>query len=154
MSQKIEPSQSVTVKQEFECVYFLKSKDKHIDINAHRYRIEVSVRRKGSVYNRILEFSELQELIKSIVPNNKYLYSNDTASIQYIIGQLLENEDPSGCTVKVKFELCAENICNWIANTLQDKLNNFYGNKIEVTDVVLRENNQCFVNWHKVDNKE
>ena len=149
----IQPTQFVTVKQEFECAYFLESEDKKVDINAHRYRIEVSVRRTGGVYNRIVEFSELQNLLKSVLPDRKYLYTDDPGTVSYIIGQLLETKDVSKSAVKLKFELCAENLCNWIVNELQSKLDLQYGKKLEVTDAVLRENSQCYVNWHKVDSK-
>ena len=101
----IQPTQSVTVKQEFECAYFLESEDKKVDINAHRYRIEVSVRRTGGVYNRIVEFSELQNLLKSVLPDRKYLYTDDPGTVSYIIGQLLETKDVSKSAVKLKFEL-------------------------------------------------
>lgn len=152
----IQPTQSVTVKQDFECTYFLDTSDGNIDVNAHRYRVEVTVRRIGDVCNRIMEFYQLQDILKSILPDSKYLYSDNPGTIQYIIGQLLENTGTETSTVKFKFELCAENICNWIANTLQDKLNVDYSSKLEVSDVVLRENSYCFVNWHKheIANKE
>ena len=154
-SMNVIPAQNVTVKQEFECVYFLQSSERQkIDINAHRYRVEVSVRRIDGVYNRIVEFSELQEILKSVLPDGKYLYSSENNDTPYMIGTLLKNTDNSDCTIKVKFVLCAENICNWIAQNLQEKLDLNYAKKLEVTDVVLRENSQCFVNWHRVENKE
>lgn len=146
----IQPAQSVTVKQEFECVYFYESDDGDIDINAHRYRVEVSVRKVGSVYNKIIEFSELQDILRSVVPNNKYLYSDDPDTTQYIVGQLLKTKCSSDNTLKLDFDLCAENICNWIATNLQYELDAQYSHLVDVTDVVLRENSQCFVSWHKV----
>ena len=151
MGVSIMPAQSVTVKQEFECVYFLESENETIDINAHRYRVEVTVYRKNSFCNRVVEFSNLQSILKSILPDNKYLYSDDPGTTQYIIGQLLEHSSKNTICEKLKFEICAENICNWIANNLQITLDTEYAKNIQVTDVVLRENSQCYVNWHKVN---
>lgn len=145
-------SPKVTVRQDFECMYILdkvfSDSDNHdIELNAHRYRFEVSVeKREDDESSRVVEFSDLQKSLNSILPDESYIYQNKLAGIPAIIGGILDNAGAK--CVHVDFEICAESLCSWLIHKLQQNLDDSFPKKFKVVDAILRENSQCYVSWH------
>lgn len=147
----------VTVRRDFECMYIVdRSKsdpDNPIELNAHRYRFEVSVTRYETANDPVVvEFSDLQTILGSMLPDGYYIYNPKGTGVPTIVGTILKNAK-ADCK-EVDFELCAENICTWLVIELQKLLDKYYPSLLRITDAILRENSQCYVSWHIGENDE
>ncbi len=131
----------VTQSCEFECCYLIDR-----SLNAHRYRIEVTVEgpQREEDYGYVIEFSKLKTYIQSVVPDGSFIFDTVSQNIGRDVAFTLGQRGVSVCGMP--FHLCAESLCNYISTTLQDVLNK---NEPGVTIVVskLRENGTSYVSW-------
>jgi hypothetical protein len=92
-----------------------------------------------------MEFAELQDLIRAVVPNNKFIVMLTDNKIQKLVVPLSD----LGVDIEyVSFEICAENLCSWIAEMLQGRLYLTHSN-IYVVEVLLNENGTSTARWRK-----
>lgn len=134
------PSQ-VTHRMEFECCYLINK-----DVNAHRYRLEVTVEgpQRFEDFGSVIEFSKLREYVKSVVPDKSFLIDTSTENLGRDVGFMLGTR---GVSVRAySFQLSAENLCSNIGKQLQSILDSEEPG-VTVVEVKLRENNDSFASW-------
>lgn len=134
----------ITQRVQFACDYLVRS-DAGYSIQPCLYTVDVTVRSTQSVDGRVMEFAELQDLIKAVVPNNRFIVMLTDNNIQKLVVPLAD----LGVDIEyVSFEVCAENLCSWIAEMLQGRLYLNYSN-IYVVEVVLNENGTSTARWRR-----
>lgn len=134
----------ITQRVQFTCDYLVRS-DAGYSIQPCLYTVDVTVRSTQSVDGRVMEFAELQDLIKAVVPNNRFIVMLTDNNIQKLVVPLAD----LGVDIEyVSFEVCAENLCSWIAEMLQGRLYLNYSN-IYVVEVVLNENGTSTARWRR-----
>lgn len=137
----------VTQRGEFECAYLIDVDSTYPIMNAHHYRIEVTV--TGNKLNNgiLLEFSKFKTLINEVTPNDCFIYNNtlsEGAEHELVQTMLKLNILPVG----YPFKISAENLVNHFAAILQTKLDTLYPGII-VDNVKLRENNNSYTSWSR-----
>lgn len=134
----------ITQRVQFTCDYLVRS-DVGYSIQPCLYTVDVTVRSAQSVDGRVMEFAELQDLIRAVVPNNKFVVMLTDNKIQKLVVPLSD----LGVDIEyVSFEVCAENLCSWIAEMLQGRLYLTHSN-IYVVEVLLNENGTSIARWRK-----
>ena len=134
----------ITQRVQFTCDYLVRS-DAGYSIQPCLYTVDVTVRSAESLDGRVMEFSELKAQIESVVPNNKFIVMLTDNNIQKLVVPLAD----LGVDIEyVSFEVCAENLCSWIAEMLQGRLYLTYSN-IYVVEVVLNENGTSNARWRR-----
>lgn len=131
---------TVSCRAEFESAYIRDG-----ELNAHRYRIEVTVDGDGP-YNQsgqVIDYRSLLKYVKRVVPDKCYLVSTTSTQFEQAAASIRD----CGVTVHtVPHYLSIERICQGIADELQDILNRHeYG--VRVVEVKLRETADCFATW-------
>lgn len=136
----------VTRRASFECAYFYKRNGK-TTLNAHEYKIEVTVGAPDRVSAVVISFEELKEAINRSLPKNKILLSRcDDLDSELMI--VLERYDvPYDLTMDY---ICAETLVNVIAQKIEDNLSD-YG--VILWEVKLRENSDSIVTWNRSDKR-
>lgn len=132
---------TVSCRTEFESAYIRDG-----ELNAHRYRIEVTVDGDGP-YNQsgqVIDYRSLLKYVKTVVPDKCYLVSTTSTQFEQEAASAIRN---CGVIVHtVPYYLSIERICQGIADELQDILNRHeYG--VRVVEVKLRETADCFATW-------
>ena len=138
---------TVSKKTEFECMYILISGDKW-DFNFHRYSIDVTVDapQRYTDSGEIIRFEKLGEYLNSVVPDNEMLVPTSFSDSDFI--SVVSKMSLHGLKLRaMDFDICAEGLCNYIAKTLQERLNQ-YEPGCRVVEVKLRENSSSYVSWH------
>ena len=134
----------ITQRVQFTCDYLVKI-DSGYSIQQCLYTVDVTVRSTQSVDGRVMEFAELKDQIESVVPNNRFIVMLTDNNIQKLVVPLAD----LGVDIEyVSFEVCAENLCSWIAEMLQGRLYLTYSN-IYVVEVVLNENGTSTARWRR-----
>ena len=134
-----------TQKVEFSVSYLTTTPYKRFD--GYRYRIEVTVSSDSHISENgvVIEFSKLQSLIKSILPDHRYIYCKaDVEGCE--IANTLENIGIS--SVGYDFVISAENLVKYFAGAIQHSLYECYPGCI-VEDVKLLENANSYTRWHR-----
>lgn len=132
----------VTQRSEFECCYITNQQ-----LNAHRYRVEVSAEVNYNIDGSItLEFSTFKKLLDSLLPDGSYLYNlNDNIDdVSTKIAALLDSIHIP--VTGYLFQITAESLCNKIARDLDCELRN---HAVVLKEVKLRENADSFVTWSR-----
>ena len=134
----------VTHRASFECAYMYKEDTGKFSLNAHEYKVEVTVSgNKPSEDSILISFEELRKLL--LLPDKYFLFSaidsnRDAEAIQAAFVNL-------GVKVKeVFFPLCAENICNYIAYVFRNTLEATH-QELHLDTVKLREDASSIVTW-------
>lgn len=138
----------VTQRDEFECAYVMAIGDEPPILHSHHYRVEVSVSgdQRLEDHNVIIEFDEFKKLIKSVLPDNAFVYnSTDSGSdVEHSIAKTMID-----CNIKVvkyDFTPSAENLVMYLATILQQLLNKCAPG-VTVIEVKLRETANSFATW-------
>lgn len=132
---------TVSCRAEFESAYIRDN-----ELNAHRYKVEVSVDGQD-LYNetgQVIDYRTLLNYVKSIVPDRCYLVSS--SSNQHELEAASAIRDCGVPVHTVPYYLSIERICQGLADELQDVLSRHYPG-VRVTEVKLRETNDCFATW-------
>ena len=131
----------VTQRVEFECCYLI---DK--ELNAHRYRFEVTV--EGNQFRLdkgcLISFESLKKYMKQVVPDKSFLFDSSTYNIGKDIAFIMGSKGVkiSSCP----YILSAENICSAMSQDLQRLLDSQEPG-VTVVSSTLRENTGSFVSW-------
>ena len=141
----------VTQRLEFECCYISNRK-----LNAHRYRIEVTVSGEDRYLEDgvVIEFTKFREYIQHVVPAGKFVvgkfgYSGESEELAVRdVSRAMAN---CGILTQEYAEASCERMCEEIAHQLQQE---FYIAEpgLIVEEVKLREDSQSFAVWTNSDN--
>lgn len=134
-------SATVSYRYEFEAAYV-----QNKQLNAHRYRIEVTVDgpQRYQDYKQIIDYRTLAEYVRSVCPSDHFLLGFDSTMSENELAECMKR-----CGVKVSVRshpLTIESFCESIANELQDILNR-HEPGVRVIEVKLRETNDSFATW-------
>ncbi len=131
----------VTQRVEFECCYLLET-----ELNAHRYRFDVTVESDGPRRDKryIISFQELTDCMKKVVPDKSFLFDTTTYNVGKDIAFILGSKGVkiSGCP----YMLSAENICSAASQDLQRLLDDKFPG-VKIVSSSLKETTGSFVSW-------
>lgn len=137
----------VTQRARFTCSYIYHNASKHAtELCSSNYTVEVSVTRPGEDDKFVMEFSDLQKVLKSIVPDKKFLFGPFLSKKDEELMQVMK--DLGVPTASYMFDVSAETLCEDIALQLSNELEFDYPG-VQLLEVKLRENSDSFVVWHK-----
>lgn len=136
-------SSEITQRIRFNCDYLIHKPGGGYSIQPCLYTVDATVvsTHPSEAGGRILEFAHLKQYMQEVVPDNKFIV--DQSVPQPFVKVLTD----IGVSVQfVNFEICAENLCAWIADMLKGRL---YLNEVsvDVTEVVLNENGTSTARW-------
>lgn len=136
----------VSQRLDFECAYLSNVEDStKLILNAHQYKIEVTVSGQSTNDKFVIEFSKLRQIIYSVVPDHYYLVdttrsSRDEDAIEAAFINL-------GVYVrKCPYRICAENLCNDLAYRIQACLSDLCIDAV-VEEVKLKETTNSIATW-------
>ena len=138
---------TVTQRASFEACYLMEvSHSEGIRFHSHNYKVEVTVsgNQRMNDLGFIIEFSELKNLLISVLPDHKFLAWPDRLS--NIVADKLS--DQPNAFEYIDYPPTAENIISHVVQQLQIKLNKSYPG-VTVVNAKLRENNDSFAEWSK-----
>lgn len=117
-------------------------------LNAHNYRVEVTVSASDRVSPVIIPFEELQECIESCLPDKHFLYDMCTESGPELdVVRALKN-----CAIPTKgfaSTVTAETIVNRLARDIQNELDSNDRTDVLVRKVKLREDSNSYATWSR-----
>lgn len=136
---------TVTRREYFNCCYMYFESTPEFQI--HRYCIDVTVASSlGSDVDTVMSFHELSKFIRKHLPNNKFIYNQD--SIEFYSRTITQSLSsvPVQATFSIPYNVTAENLARIIGYELQE---DFDYNKlnIKVEKITLREDNDSLVTW-------
>ena len=130
----------VTKRIEFSCCYI-----QNHQIESHHCKLEVTVSgpQRFQDFGRIITYEDLQRLLRKVVPDKSFLFKvDDEAS-----SQVADAFTSAGCkTQSYNFDISAENLCKYFAETLQEVLN-IVEPGIVIHNMKFREDNNSYVSW-------
>ena len=134
-------SATVSYRYEFEAAYV-----QNEQLNAHRYRIEVTVDGPQRYVDsrQIIDYRTLAGYVKSCCPQDQFLIGSDSTQDELDLSDAMKK-----CGVSVSYRshpLTIESFCESIANELQDTFNR-HEPGVRVVEVKLRETNDSFATW-------
>lgn len=135
----------VTQRLEFSCCYL-----RDTELNAHRYRLEVTVESPTNVVASgvVMDFQTLKRYMQALVFDETFLFSRTDLSKSNLKSAYEAFNLEGVKTELVDFDLCAESLCTYFALTLQRTFDE-HKLGVNVVDVKLRENNDSYANWHR-----
>lgn len=137
----------VSQRAHFECAYIYKRNDKYI-LNAHDYKVEVTVTSPNRVSPVIISFEDLKSAVVSALPHQKFLISNKEGSDNSIDLSLIGifAQFDTGLYCVIPDYICAETLVNYIASKIDDNLLE-YG--CLLWQVRLIESSDSYVTWNR-----
>lgn len=139
VNKKIETTQRAS----FECAYVTSVPYKLFQ--AHSYKLEVSVIANDVNDGIVLEFEIFYNVIKSILPDNRFIYYLDDPDGSSVARSLMcIGIIPCG----YDFVITAENLVNYFANEIQLQLAKY---NVSVEEVILRENPSSYTKWKRTN---
>lgn len=137
----------VSQRAHFECAYIYKRNDKYI-LNAHDYKVEVTVTSPDRVSPVIISFEDLKSAVVSALPHQKFLISNKEGSDNSIDLSLtgVFAQFNRGLYCVIPDYICAETLVNYIASKIDDNLLE-YG--CLLWQVRLIESSDSYVTWNR-----
>ena len=134
-------SATVSYRYEFEAAYV-----QNQQLNAHRYRIEVTVDgpQRYADHQQIIDYRTLAEYVRSVCPRDQFLVGSDSSTSEIELAECMRK-----CGVSVSSRphpLTIESFCESVATELQDVLNR-HEPGVRVIEVKLRETNDSFATW-------
>ena len=134
-------SATVSYRYEFEGAYV-----QNKQLNAHRYRIEVTVDGPQRYIDtkQIIDYRTLAQYVKAACPQDQFYIGSDSTPEEFELSEAMKK-----CGVGVSYRshpLTIESFCESIANELQDTLNR-HEPGVRVIEVKLRETNDSFATW-------
>lgn len=139
-------SSEITQRIRFTCDYLVSKPGTGYSIQPCLYTVDATVVSTAAAKpnGRILEFAHLKQYMQEVVPDNMFIV--DQSVPQPLVKVLTD----IGVSVQfVNFEVCAENLCAWIADMLKSRLY-FNERDVDVTEVVLNENGTSTARWRNV----
>ena len=133
----------VSQRHHFQCAYIYRRNNKLI-LNAHEYKIEVTVSSPDRISPVIISFEDLKSVISKSVPDNKFLLRNDNSLDLSLIG-IFQTFVPSIYQIYSE-EITAETLVNAIAHKIEENLSDF---GVLLWEVKLRESNDSYVTWNR-----
>lgn len=132
----------VTQRVEFECCYIVND-----ELNAHRYRFEVTVNgpQREQDMGAVIDFRQLRNYMDTVCFDRKFLYSSQDMNT-VVVG--VANALPDKFKERVDFLLSAENICKELVNRIQFILDRIEPG-VTVISAKLRENSESFASWSR-----
>lgn len=145
-------SMIVTQRADFECSYVTSIQQlTGLELHSHRYRVEFSVTRDVAALEygqgMIIEFGQFAKLIKSILPDHKFLYNcnNLQVSAEVQIAATIENHIPNSVHAYT-VPITAENLCNQLVIDLQAVLDTKYLG-VRIINAKLRESSESYAEY-------
>lgn len=133
----------VTQRIEFECAYFCEG-----EFNSHRYKLEATVEgpERFEEAGIVLSFADFKSYLRSVCPRNGFIVNTlaDASEIEKVVKKVWT--DYKMKLYEVKFSVCAETLCMYIANKLQETLAT-HEPKVKLVDLKLRETQDSYVSW-------
>ena len=142
---------TVTRHAEFEAAHLLPDyPGACTNLHGHSYKIEVSVTCDERVdWGMVLDFKELDRIIKNVVPDHKYMYNEKRPSlIEADLVDVLKKYNKS--IQGFPFDTSAENMSVWFVNQIQSEINKnetLYNRGVKVTKVKLWETSNSFAEY-------
>lgn len=133
----------VSQRSHFQCAYIYYRNEGMI-LNAHDYKIEVTVSSPDRISPVIISFEDLKSVIAKSVPDHKFLARKDKSLDFSLIG-VFTTFSPSICEV-YEGEITAETLVNTIAHKIEENLSDF---GVLLWEVKLRESNDSYVTWNR-----
>lgn len=142
----------VTRHEEFEMAHILPGYPGGCkNLHGHTYKIEVTIEgpQNEEKWGMVLDFNILKKVIKEVVPDHKFAYNSINPS--NVEKDLLSVLNEYGCeTVGFPFCTTAENMCQWFADVIEQKLINEYDIfTIKVAEVKLWETTNSYATYLK-----
>lgn len=137
----------VSQRAHFECAYIYKRNDKYI-LNAHDYKVEVTVTSPDRVSPVIISFEDLKSAVVSALPHHKFLVSNKDGcdnSIDLSLTGVFAQFDRS-LYVVIPDYICAETLVNYIAAKIDKNLSEY---NCLLWQVRLIESSDSYVTWNR-----
>lgn len=137
----------VSQRAHFECAYIYKRNDKYI-LNAHDYKVEVTVTSPDRVSPVIISFEDLKSAVVSALPHHKFMVSNKDGcdnSIDLSLTRVFAQFDRS-LYVVIPDYICAETLVNYIAAKIDKNLSEY---NCLLWQVRLIESSDSYVTWNR-----
>lgn len=135
----------VTREEEFEAAHLLPGYDGGCkNLHGHSYKIKVTVegpQNKG--WGMVLDFKNLKNIIKGIVPDHKFLANKNDELSMRIVSLLKDNNLDY---VLFDFDTTAENMVGYFAAKIQDELDQLYDD-VKVVKIRLWETTNSEATW-------
>lgn len=134
----------ITQKREFECCYISET-----GLNAHRYRIDVTVSGNQRYVDtgQVISFEQLSEYIRMAVPDKYWVYGEASSlDILNVVAAIKTCKIPTWSLPVVS--VSCEKLCERIASKLQLMLDQFEPGVI-VEQVKLVENSTSYALWRR-----
>lgn len=137
----------VSQRAHFECAYIYKRNDKYI-LNAHDYKVEVTVTSPDRVSPVIISFEDLKSAVVSALPHQKFLISNKEGSDNSIDLSLtgVFAQFDRGLYCVIPDYICAETLVNYIASKIDDNLSEY---DCLLWQIRLIESSDSYVTWNR-----
>lgn len=137
----------VSQRAHFECAYIYKRNDKYI-LNAHDYKVEVTVTSPDRVSPVIISFEDLKSAVVSALPHQKFLISNKDESDNSIDLSLtgVFAQFDRGLYCSIPDYICAETLVNYIATKIDKNLAEY---NCLLWQVRLIESPDSYVTWNR-----
>lgn len=133
----------VSQRSHFQCAYIY-YRNEHMILNAHDYKIEVSVTSPDRVSPVIISFEDLKAVIAKSVPDHKFILRKDKSLDLSLIG-VFTTFSPYICEM-YEGDITAETLVNTIAYNIEQNLSDF---GVLLWEVKLRESNDSYVTWNR-----
>ena len=137
----------VSQRSHFECAYIYKRNGKYI-LNAHDYKVEVTVTSPDRVSPVIISFEDLKSAVISALPNHKFLISNEEDydnSVDLSLASVFATFD-RGLYCVIPDYICAETIVSYIASKIDANLAEY---NCLLWQVRLIESADSYVTWNR-----
>lgn len=139
----------ITRHEEFEMAHILPNYQGGCgNLHGHTYKIDVTIQGKQDKekWGMVLDFKILKDIIKSIIPDHKFVYNCENISnIELEIVNVLKNHKLE--CIGYPFDTTAENLVVFFANEIQNKL----PNDINVVKIDLWETSKNHATWEAKD---
>lgn len=139
----------ITRHEEFEMAHILPNyKGGCGNLHGHTYKIDVTIKgeQNKKEWGMVLDFKVLKDVIKSIIPDHKFVYNcKNISDIELEIVDILKDNNLE--CIGYPFDTTAENLVGFFADKIQDKL----PNNIKVVKIDLWETSKNHATWEAED---
>lgn len=144
---------SVTRHAEFEAAHLLPEyPGACTNLHGHSYKIEVTVTcEEQATWGMVLDFKVLDRIIKTVIPDHKYLYNEeDPSSVERDLVSVLTTH--SKAIQGFPFDTSAENMSKWFFEKIQNEIDSceeFADRGVKVKRIKLWETTNSFATYEE-----
>lgn len=142
----------ITQRSHFECAYIMDVSGFTPLLNCHDYKIEATAFDPNQKSATIISFERFKRIIDECIPDHKFLLNSKHLELENSLSRKIQNAFSSTYNrdmyTVVDFDICAETLVNWLAKSIDSRLNDL---GIRLLELKLRESNDSFSTWSYKD---